>query len=143
MQKITGIIFLILLSCSGPDSTEARDKAEILAIMNAQQSAWSNSDLDAFMDGYWNNDSLRFYGANGVTMGWDNTLSNYKKRYPSKAHSGELEFKINAISKISAESYYVMGEYFLKRPIGDANGIFMIIFKKIEGQWKIIADTSC
>jgi hypothetical protein len=143
MQKIAVIVFLMFLSCSGSVSTEAEDKEEILTVMNAQQSAWTNGDLVGFMEGYWKNDSLKFYGANGVTIGWDNTLANYKKRYPSKAHFGELDFKINTISKINDESYYVMGEYFLKRPIGDANGIFMIIFKKIDGQWKIIADTSC
>ena len=49
----------------------------------------------------------------------------------------------NDISKINNESYFVMGEYYLKRNIGDANGVFMIIFKKINGEWKIIADTSC
>ncbi|TFG89432.1 MAG: DUF4440 domain-containing protein, partial [Candidatus Atribacteria bacterium] len=27
--------------------------------------------------------------------------------------------------------------------VGNADGIFMIIFKKIKGEWKIIADTSC
>ena len=88
-------------------------------------------------------ESLKFYGANGITNGWDNTLANYKKRYPSKDHFGHLEFKINDISKIGEDSYYVMGAYSLKRSIGDANGIFMIIFKKINGKWKIIADTSC
>jgi len=36
-----------------------------------------------------------------------------------------------------------MGEYHLTRNVGDANGVFMIIFKKINGEWKIIADTSC
>ncbi len=35
-----------------------------------------------------------------------------------------------------------MGEYHLKRNVGNATGIFMIIFKRIEGEWKIIADTS-
>jgi len=36
-----------------------------------------------------------------------------------------------------------MGEFFLTRTVGNANGVFMIIFKKIDGKWKIIADTSC
>jgi hypothetical protein len=36
-----------------------------------------------------------------------------------------------------------MGEYFLSRTVGDANGVFMIIFKKIDGAWKIVADMSC
>ena len=78
-----------------------------------------------------------------LTYGWDKTLANYKKGYPTKDHSGTLTIKIKDISKINNESYFVMGEYYLKRNIGDANGVFMIIFKKINGEWKIIADTSC
>jgi hypothetical protein len=50
---------------------------------------------------------------------------------------------VEAISKISKDSYSVMGAYHLKREVGDANGVFLIIFKKIAGEWKIIADMSC
>ena len=95
------------------------------------------------MRGYWKSESLKFYGSNGVTYGWENTLNRYKNTYPSKEHTGTLEFVINEISEIEADSYYVMGEYHLEREVGVADGIFMIIFKKIDGEWKIIADTSC
>ncbi len=134
-------ITLVIISCS--TSSQESDKDSILSIMKIQEKAWSNNDIDGFMDGYWKNDSLKFYGSNGLTYGWENTLANYKKRYPTKDHSGTLNFKINDISKIDDNSYYVMGEYYLTRNVGDANGIFMIIFKKINGEWKIIADTSC
>ena len=50
---------------------------------------------------------------------------------------------LNVISKIENDSYWVMGEYFLSREVGDANGVFMIIFKNILGSWKIVADMSC
>jgi len=123
--------------------TEAEDKAAILKIMKTQEKAWSNNDLEGFMQGYWKSDSLKFYGGSGLTKGWQQTLDNYKKGYPTKEHSGTLNFTIKDISKISGESYWVMGEYHLKRKVGDANGVFMIIFKKINGEWKIIADTSC
>jgi len=130
-----------IFSCS--QTTERQDKDEIISIMKTQEKAWSNHDLEGFMQGYWKNDSLKFYGSSGLTYGWDKTLANYKKGYPTKDHSGTLTFKIKDISKINNESYFVMGEYYLKRNIGDANGVFMIIFKKINGEWKIIADTSC
>jgi hypothetical protein len=130
-----------IFSCS--QTTEQQEKDEIISIMKSQEKAWSNHDLEGFMLGYWKNDSLKFYGSSGLTYGWDKTLANYKKGYPTKDHSGTLTFKINDISKINNESYFVMGAYYLKRNIGDANGVFMIIFKKINGEWKIIADTSC
>ena len=143
MRKLLFLFATILTLSSCSTSTEEQDKKEILAIMDAQQIAWSKHDLEGFMKGYWKSDSLKFYGSNGITYGWDKTLANYKKGYPTPDHSGTLKFKINDITKIETASYYVMGAYHLTRKVGDANGVFMIIFKKIKGQWKIVADTSC
>lgn len=142
MKKLLFLITLFTLTTTFAQ-TEAEDKAAILKIMKTQEKAWSNNDLEGFMQGYWKSDSLKFYGGNGLTKGWQQTLDNYKKGYPTKEHSGTLNFTIKDISKISDESYWVMGEYFLKRNVGDANGVFMIIFKRINGEWKIVADTSC
>jgi len=119
------------------------DKSQILKVMQAQENAWNNHDLKGFMQGYWNSDSLKFFGGRGLTYGWDNTLANYKKTYPSKTESGTLHFVIKDISRIEHDNYWVMGEYHLTRTAGDASGVFMIIFKMIDGEWKIVADMSC
>jgi len=143
MKKYLLIICTLILSQTGfTQTTEQEDKEAILAVLKAQRLAWSDHNIEEFMEGYWKSDSLKFYGSNGVTYGWDNTLDRYKQAYPTPDHTGILSFKINAISKITDEAYYVLGEYHLKRTVGNATGIFMIIFKRIEGQWKIIADTS-
>lgn len=151
MRKIYLLVlvsFFTLVSCKvevnkSEETSIEEEKQEILTIMKAQEEAWSNHNLEGFMQGYWKSDSLKFYGRNGVTFGWDKTLANYKKGYPTAKHSGKLNFKVNDISKINDGAYFVMGEYHLKREVGDANGVFMIVFKKINGEWKIIADTSC
>jgi len=143
MKNIIFIISILsIVGCSNI-STQEEDKTKILEILSYQEKAWSNHDIDEFMEGYWKNDSLKFYGASGLTYGWDKTLANYKKRYPTKDHTGTLKFKINDISKINDGAYFVMGEYHLTRMVGDVDGVFMIIFRKINGKWKIIADTSC
>ena len=143
MKKYLLIICTLILSQTGfTQTTEQEDKEAILAVLKAQRLAWSDNNMEEFMEGYWKSDSLKFYGSNGVTYGWDNTLDRYKQAYPTPDHTGILSFKINAISKITDEAYYVMGEYHLKRTVGNATGIFMIIFKRIEGEGKIIADTS-
>ena len=118
-------------------------EAGIRLVMKQQETAWNNHDLEGFMQGYWKSEDLKFYGASGLTKGWDQTLANYKKGYPTKAESGTLNFTINGISKIEDNSYYVMGEFYLTRERGDANGQFLIIFRKIKGDWKIIADMTC
>lgn len=118
-------------------------EAVIRLVLEKQVTAWNKHDLEGFMDGYWKSDQLKFYGASGLTLGWDQTLANYKKRYPTKRETGTLNFVINDISIIEGNNYWVMGEYHLKREIGDAEGIFIIIFKQINGEWKIVADMSC
>lgn len=143
MKNLLFVCFAFaLLSCKA-QTTESQDKEAILAVMKTQEIAWSQNNLEGFMQGYWKSDSLKFYGRSGLTKGWQQTLDNYKKGYPSKEHSGTLNFTINDISKIDDGSYWVMGQYFLKRSVGDAEGVFMIIFKKINGVWKIVADMSC
>ena len=143
MKNLILLFFtLSILGCYSQTS-EVQDREAILSVMKLQEQAWSANDLEGYMKGYWKNDSLKFYGSSGLTKGWQQTLDNYKKGYPTKKHSGTLTFKINDVSKIDDGSYWVMGEYFLKRSVGDANGVFLIIFKKINGEWKIVADMSC
>ena len=143
MKNTILLLSIVLFSSFLPKQMVSDDETAIRKVLEDQRLAWNAFDLEGFMRGYWKSDDLKFYGSNGVTYGWDNTLDRYRKAYPSKEHTGTLTFVINDISAIENGSYYVMGEYHLEREAGDANGIFMIIFKKINGQWKIIADTSC
>ena len=143
MKNILAFAILVTLySCNIKPNIKA-DKAAILKVMKNQEIAWSTNDLEGFMEGYFKSDSLKFYGKNGLTKGWQQTLDNYKKGYPTKDHSGTLSFEITDISPIENQSYWVMGSYFLSRNVGDANGVFIVIFKKIKDEWKIIADMSC
>ncbi|MBX2826791.1 MAG: nuclear transport factor 2 family protein [Flavobacteriaceae bacterium] len=142
MKTLATIVCLFSFMVCIAQTTEEQDKKAILKVMKIQEKAWSQNDLEGFMQGYWKSDSLKFYGSRGLTKGWDQTLANYKKGYPTKEHSGTLSFVIDDISKIEENSYWVMGQYHLKRSVGDANGNFLIIFKKIDGEWKIVADMS-
>jgi hypothetical protein len=142
MKYFASLLLSLFLSCN-PGNKEISDREEITSILLKQQEAWSNNDLDGFMDGYWQSDSLKFYSGGNLNKGWQNTLDNYKVRYPTKAHLGKLEFKIADITQINESAYWVMGEYHLTRDIGDTKGTFLIIFKRINGKWKIVADSSC
>ncbi len=139
------ILFFIFSCLTAMNTVSAQngDVAAIKAILIEQQEAWSNNDLEGFMEGYWKSDSLTYYSGGKITQGWQTTLDNYKKGYPTKTDTGKLNFKIGAITKITEDAYYVMGQYFLSLEAGDRNGTFMIIFKKINGEWKIVADSSC
>lgn len=143
MKTVFTILGLLMFTLSHAQDVVANDKLAILKVMKQQEIAWSQHDLEGFMQGYWKSDSLKFYGSRGLTQGWDQTLANYKKGYPTAEDSGTLSFTIDDMTKIEEGSYWVMGQYHLKRAKGDANGVFFIVFKKIDGEWKIVADMSC
>lgn len=139
---ITVLTAFMLGSCS-QENNGVEDRKEIMDILNQQQKDWSANDLEAFMEGYWKSDSLHFFSGAKLKSGWLTTLNSYKKNYPDESYSGTLTFTIAKISPINSGAYFVMGEYNLNRGVGNANGTFIIIFKKIDGEWKIIADSSC
>ncbi|MEL0455587.1 nuclear transport factor 2 family protein [Flavobacteriaceae bacterium SZ-1-7] len=142
MKKIVLLLCIICASNSFSQTTVEDDIKEINKVLKKQRIAWSNNNLEEYMEGYWKSDSLKFYSTHGVIYGWYDTLERYQKAYPTEAHTGKLSFKINDITQISDAAYYVLGEYHIKRDMGNADGIFMLIFKKINGEWKIIVDTS-
>lgn len=144
MKNFLTILFCVLIfSCKSTQPTAVDDIATIQSILDQQQKAWSNNDLEGFMEGYWESDDLTYFSRGKITKGWNTTLANYKRNYPSKDNTGTLNFEIANITQINADAYWVMGSYFLTRKAGDANGTFMIIFKRINGEWKIIGDSSC
>ena len=103
---------------------------------------WNRGDVDAFMVGYWENDSLMFIGKSGITYGYKNTLANYKKNYPDTTVMGKLTFTLIKVKQLSPEYFHVTGKYYLTRTIGDASGHFTLMFRKINGKWVIISDHS-
>lgn len=118
------------------------DEKTIRKILSDQTSAWNRGDLNGFMNGYWENDSLMFIGKSGVTYGWKNTLDNYKKNYSDTVSMGKLKFDLIQVKKLSKEYYSVTGRWFLKRTIGDLSGHFTLLFRKINKVWVIVSDHS-
>jgi ketosteroid isomerase-like protein len=114
----------------------------VMTVLSTQQTAWNQGDIDAFMQGYWQNDSLTFIGKNDVTKGWQQTWANYKKSYPDKATMGQLLFDILSVEEFSPTTIFVIGKWNLKREEtkGDLGGHFTLVFKKINNRWVIVSD---
>ncbi len=141
MKKL--IIFFCTLLLAVPVFAQQKDEQQILSILNNQTIAWNNGDIDRFMIGYWQNDSLMFIGKSGITYGYNQTLANYKKNYPDRASMGQLKFTIVQVKRMAADVYFVVGKWQLTRPEkGDTGGHYTLLFKKIKGNWVIVADHS-
>ncbi|HWR33693.1 MAG TPA: hypothetical protein VN451_09210 [Chitinophagaceae bacterium] len=131
-----------LLQAQSKSGTKTADKTSILQLLNRQKEDWNRGDIDGFMNGYWENDSLMFVGKSGVTYGWAKTLNNYKKGYPDTAVMGKLSFDYIRVKRLSKKYYFVVGKWYLKRSIGDISGHYNLLLEKINGQWVIIVDHS-
>ena len=136
------VFFCILCTATTLFAQGSSDK-DIEMIKNAmqkQQDAWNNGDIDTFMEWYWKSDNLQFIGGNGPTFGWQNTLDNYKKRYPDTATMGKLKFDILQVDRRSRKVISLIGKFTLTREKDQPTGHFLLLWKKIKGQWLIIAD---
>jgi hypothetical protein len=143
MQK-TYLLLLSFLLCSTLSIAQtAADRKEILRVLEEQTSSWNQGNLEKFMQGNWTSDSLRFIGKKGITYGYKQTLENYITRYPDKDSRGTLRFEILSTEFISKDAAFVIGRFFLIRPVkGDASGHFTLLWRKIAGKWLIVADHS-
>ena len=120
----------------------SKEAARIQTVMSDQQDAWNRGDVEGFMEGYWASDSLRFIGKRGITYGWQATLDNYKKSYPSKEAMGRLQFTNLTTQLMSDSSAYVIGKWQLFRTSDTLSGHYSLLWKNINGQWLIVADHS-
>ena len=119
-----------------------QDREAILNILAQQENCWNLGNLECFMNGYWENDSLKFIGKNGITYGWDATLARYRKSYPDRSAMGKLSFDILHMDAAGKKSVLVIGKWHLKRLEDEPQGHFSLLWKKIEGEWVIVADHS-
>ncbi len=118
-------------------------RREIVSLLNTQTAAWNRGDVAGFMRGYWESDSLVFIGSRGPTYGYQATLSNYRKNYPTPAAMGKLDFSGLRITPLAPGAAQVVGRWHLTRPkAGDLQGHFLLVLRRLSGQWVIVADHS-
>ena len=139
--RLLPFLFVFLCMYSGI-SAQSKSEQKILDVLENQENAGNTGDLDKFMIGYWESDSLMFIGKSGLTYGYNNTLKNYKRSYPDKAAMGKLEFTILKMEKLGSKNYLVVGKWLLTRKEDAPNGHFSLIWRKIKGEWVIVADHS-
>ena len=141
-MKVLSIITIIALFTSVCSFAQTADQLYIRQLLADQTKSWNNGDLENFMKGYWESDSLMFIGKSGPKFGYQTTLQNYRKRYPDTTAMGQLHFDILQMKRLSVMYYFVAGRFHLQRTIGDLEGYFTLLFKKIKGKWVIVVDHS-
>ncbi|GAA4023259.1 nuclear transport factor 2 family protein [Hymenobacter glaciei] len=144
----TTLSLLACLAGTGTAAAQSGSKTDLAArkaivqVLTTQTAAWNRGDIPGFMEGYWKSDSLVFIGKKGPTYGWQPTLANYQKGYPTAAAMGQLDFSGLRVSLLTPTAAQVVGHWHLARPaaLGDLQGYFLLVLRQIDGQWKVVAD---
>src|SRR4028118_1030699 len=97
MIKILLFFLLSFLPLLPLHAQSDADRRAIMQVLDAQTKSWNAGNLDNFMQGYWQSDSLKFIGKNGIVYGWQNTLDRYRKNYPDQASRGMLRFEVISV----------------------------------------------
>src|ERR1700741_1228593 len=97
---------LVALLIAATVSAQQGDEQAVRNILSSQSEAWNKGNIEEFMKGYWESDSLMFIGKSGITYGFKNTLNNYKKNYSNADLMGKLAFTLIKLQRLSSEYYY-------------------------------------
>ncbi|MCI0693824.1 amidohydrolase family protein [candidate division KSB1 bacterium] len=125
-----------------------RDEREIRAVLEQQEAAWNDYDLDRFMRGYWKNDSTIFASGGEASRGWNEMLSRYKKGYDTAEKMGRLKFTVQQVDFMGEHWAKVLGDWKLMpkdaKPATNgqpmSGGLFTLIFHRVPEGWKIVHD---
>ena len=138
------IVTLILLNVACTEQAEhykisKQDTERVLSVIQEQENAWNQGNIENFMAGYWKSDSLRFSTSNGTRFGWSNTLKGYQKSFPKRDDMGLLSFEIDSLYTDRAPFISVQGKWKIER-YDTIGGNFVLLFARKQGDWKIIED---
>lgn len=115
---------------------------DVQNVLDKQIEQWNLGNIDGFMEGYWNSDSMLFVTAKGPRYGFNAVSDSYKINYPSKEAMGNLRFEIIKIQWVDKESgvSQVLGKWYVAENSKPQTGYFSLIFKYINQQPRIVID---
>ena len=144
---LTLLLSLSTIACNAPRSPRKISREPlrvethpVLTVLHAQEVAWNEGDIERFVAHYWKSDDLTFSSAGKTTWGWDSTLANYRRRYPTPEQMGQVRFHHLEVFALGPGTALVLGQWTLDREADPIGGNFSLVFQKIQGQWRIVHD---
>ena len=137
-------LVLAITLCSSVTAAETVATQAARDLLATQRDAWNRGDIDAFMQGYWKSDDLRFASGDAIRSGFATTLERYRKTYPDRGTMGTLDFELVEVRALGPGAVYVFGRWRLARtqdaPGAGPRGLFTLIVEQKDGRWVITRD---
>lgn len=140
MKRLPLLLTALFLAIPLHAQSSADARAEILAVMRDQVQGWNNGSIESFMAGYAQSDSLRFASGSSITYGWKNMLTRYQRRYTTRDSMGTLDFSGISVTLLGTDAALAFGTWRLKRVHDEPWGLFTLLFRRIDGRWRIVHD---
>lgn len=145
MKKYTTIFLFgfVFLQVQAQKEALTKDEKFIKANFMKQEACWNGQDIECYMQAYSTTDEIQTISTGGVTFGYENIISDYKRYFP-KGKMGNLYFDEFNFRKLSNKLYFVTGRFNLKFEGREklVQGWFSVVMKKERGKWLIITDHS-
>jgi ketosteroid isomerase-like protein len=116
-----------------------RAERELRAVLQWQEQAWNDGDIERFMRGYWKSDSTIF-ASSTISRGWQAMLERYQRSYPTPEKMGKLKFTITQIDMINSSWAKVLGAWELSGLPENPRGWFTLIMRRSDEGWRIVHD---
>ena len=127
--------------CARPAAEDGPRAVRTLLVQ--QQAAWNRGDLDAFLAGYWDSDSLTFYSGGDVQSGFAATRERYILRYRGEGREmGKLSIEIHDVTMLAPNVALVRGAWQLERTEDLPHGLLTLVVRRFADGWKIVHDHS-
>lgn len=147
MRSVPALIcFLVCCSTFGfsqaPNQlyTASREQLDVTKVVLAQEKAWNNGDLDAYLAEFKDADDTEAI-LNGPVRGFSAIRAAYHSSFPNKEAMGTLEQSSVEVRELGPSFALAIGHYRLARSRkggGDAEGNFTEVFEKTDQGWKLI-----
>ncbi len=120
--------------------TATREQLDVTKVVLAQERAWNQGDLDAYLKTYKEAPETEAI-LNGPVHGFEAIRNAMHTSFPSRDSMGTLEQSAVEVKELGPNFALALGHYRLLRSRkngGDAEGIFTEIFEKTDAGWKLV-----
>lgn len=123
-----------------PAESVFEKKKTLIALLKKQESDWNRADLTAFLQPYWDSDTLVTVNIRGLKYGKSSLERQLRKDFPDSSSMGHLDYEVIHISLIGEKDALLTGKWLRKNEKKFRGGYFTILLRKTGSRWVIISE---
>lgn len=127
----------------GQPDCDARTWALIAAVLDESAAGWNTADLPRFMESYADRDDVLYVSRGQLVTGRAAIEAVYRDVFAHPGAMGKYFPNIVACRRLANDHAHVLNRFRLARDVafgGGIDGFASLLFARIGGCWRIVAD---